>query len=331
MATLVLGGVALLLILGCNEKPRTRTTSDTTAAQGTVVPQLRMATFSKAFGNTPYYVARHLRWFEQDSVLRRYRIEYGEFNDRAAISDALANGRLEVLFSGDAPAILTRAQGNDIRIVSVSGNARQEVLVPSASPIRSVSELRGKRIAVQQGTSSHYALLKILEAVGLRESDVDLRFMAPAEARPAFEAGAVDAWAVWAPFVEQQEVNGRGRALQGSEALINNITTVPSGFLARDEAAVRAIVTVLARAKEWMIAHPVEAQRIAVQQIGLDSAVVATAWPKFNWRAHLDQGIVTDLQAKASFLASADKTRQGRDVNIRNQFLTPLFPVSGPP
>lgn len=284
-----------------------------------------IGTFSKAYGNLPYYVARHFKWFEEDPALSGATVKYTEFNDRPAISDAFASGSLQVLFSGDAPALLCRAQGSDIKLVAVSGSAEQEIVIKPDSPIRKVPDLRHKKVAVLQATSSHYALLKILKANGMSESDVIMNLMSPAEARVAFESGKIDAWAVWAPFVEQEQAAGLGRVVVGGDALINSIMSVSAEMIRTNESVARAIVNSVARAKQWMVTNPDEAQRIATEELGLDQKVVATAWPKFNWAAQLDENLTKDLQAKIDFLASLDKTRQGKTVDVARDYLDIRF------
>ena len=291
---------------------------------------ITVGTFSKALGNSPYYIARNFGWFEDDPAFKDVTINYKEFNDRASISDAFSHGDLQVLFSGDAPAILNRAQGNDVRLIDISGNAAQEILVRTSLGIQTVAELRGKRLAVQQGTTSQYALLKILKANGLGETDIQLQYMTAAEAKAAFESADLDAWAVWAPFVEQEEVNGRGRVLPKSEILIHSVMSVSSPFITQYEPGARAVFAAIERAKEWMIAHSEEAQKIAAQQLGLDPKVVSTAWPKFNWSAHLNDTVITDLQAKADFLAASDKARNSKTIDVKKDFVDLRFSSIGP-
>lgn len=290
------------------------------------VPRIvTIGTFSKAYGNLPYYVAKHFRWFENDPSMAGATVKYTEYNDRPAISDALSTGGLQVLFSGDAPALLCRAQGNDIKVVAVSGNAEQEIVVRPDSPVHSVPDLRGKKVAVMQATSSHYALLKILQANGMGEANIAMKLMSPPEARVAFEAGRIDAWAVWAPFVEQEQADDLGRVVVGSDALINSIMSVSGDLLRTHEPIVRAVVNSVDRAKRWMVANPDEAQRIAVEQLGLKPKVVALAWPKFNWAAQLDDALTKDLQAKIDFLASLDKTRQSKTIDVSRDYVDRRF------
>src|SRR5215212_1772881 len=239
LALIVMLFASVGAMTGCRREPEraipTTTTAPVTSPPTMTRRTITIGTFSKAYGNLPYYVARHFRWFESDPALANATIRYAEYNDRPAISDALSKGELQILFSGDAPALLCRAQGNRIRAIAMSGNAQQEILVRPGGRITRVSEMKGRTTAVLQATSSHYALLKILRANGMSEQDVRLTFLSPAEARVAFESGRVDAWAVWAPFVEQQEVAGTGKALAGGDALINSVVSVSETYLSEDE------------------------------------------------------------------------------------------------
>lgn len=286
---------------------------------------ITMGTFSKALGNSPYHIAKHFNWFAEEPALKDVKINYTEYNDRPAISDAFSKGDLQVLFSAEVPSILCRAQGNDTRIVALSANVAQNILVRSDLPFKSVPELRGKSLAVLQGTSSHYCLLKILKSFNMKESDVDIRYMPPAEAKVAFETNKLDAWAVWAPFVEQQEVSGKGRVVEGGDALINSVMTLSAPFIKDHEAAAKAVVAVIQRAKTWIKDNPEEAQKIMAQELGLDPQVVKKAWGKHNWGAQLDDAILSDLQEKATFLAEADKTRSGKNLDVKSELVDMRF------
>lgn len=282
-------------------------------------PPIVMATFSKAIGNSPYHIAKHFGWFENETSLADRKFVFKEFSDRPTISDAFTAGQLQVLFSAEVPSLLCRIQGNDIRIVDVSTKVEQSILVPTNSLIKGPKDLVGKKVAVQQGTSSHYCLLKILAANGVAEKDLDLRYMTAAEARVAFEDGKLDAWAVWSPFVEQQEVPGRGLALPGGDAYINSVMTVSRPLIAQEPQVISALVRVIEKAKSWMREHPQEAVEIIAEDLGLKLEEVQKAWPKHDWAAKLDSSSVSDFQAKADFLAEQDKTRQSKTINVAQE------------
>lgn len=286
---------------------------------------LTLATFSKAIGNSPYHIAKHFGWFAEDSELKGWDIQYKEYSDRTIISDAFTAGTLQVLFCAEVPSLLCRIQGNDIRIVDLSTKVQQSILVPTNSTIQGPKDLRGKKVAVQTGTSSHYCLLKILAANGLAEGDLDLRYIAANEAKVAFEGGQLDAWAVWAPFVEQQEVAGRGKALPGGDAYINSVMSVTRPLISEQPAVVKSLVRIVERAKAWIRENPQQAVEIIAGELGLDPAVVKQAWPKHDWAAMLDSAAIADFQGKADFLSKQDKTRQGKSIDVGKEACNTSF------
>lgn len=290
---------------------------------------ITIATFSKALGNSPYYIARHFKWFEADSNLKDVAISYKEYNDRPTISAAFDSGELQVLFSADVPSILCRAQGNDIRIAAISATVGQNILVRSDLPYKEVPDLKGKTLAIQQGTSSYYGLLKILKTYNLEEKDLAIKYMPAAEAKAAFETNQIEAWAVWAPFVEQQEVSGKGRLVLGGDAMVNSVVSLSQRFIEQREPAARGVIAAIQRAKAWIQANPDEAQKIMAQELGLDLAVVKQAWPKHDWGVQLNEKLIADIQDKATFLADEDKTRASKKLDVRRELVDTRFPQSG--
>lgn len=287
--------------------------------RGAAVEVVRMGTFSKALGNAPFHIALEKGWFREHPILSRVRVTYTEFNDRPAIAAAFSRNELDYLFSAEIPAILIRAQGEDISFAVASTYALQEVLVPRASAATQVADLRGRRVAVQAGTSSHFGLVKILNTAGLAPTDVRLAFIPAAEGRAAFEAGRLDAWAVWAPWVETQEVSGRGRVLRGSEARIYSVGSVRNSFATAHPAEAKAIVEVLQRAKKWCQENPDEGARIISERLGFDLPAVRAAWTKFDWSAQLDSPVRQEFQEKAGFLAKEGLSRNNRIVDVSKE------------
>jgi len=310
LAVLVVGGLAWLT-LRIGEKPKA---DDLDVGIGT---------FSQAIDYGPVYVARHFRWFEEAlqsaGVARepQYR-EYGGFDE---IQTAFAQGKLHAFFSAEAPAIKLRSEKQDIRVIEVGCTLQQEVLVRVDRNITSIAQLKGKSIAVAEGTSSHYGLLRILSSAGLSASDIRLRPGFPGDAKPLFESGGVDAWAVWPPFVEEQVIAKRGHTLPGGDAKIQSVMSLHNSLMERHPAVAQALTVAIQRAKKWMAANPDEAQSIVAKQLKLDSDVVRLAWPKHNWNATLTEGVLADMEDKSKFLTEMGVVRNGVVVNIRKDLV----------
>jgi sulfonate transport system substrate-binding protein len=285
--------------------------------------QIGIGTFSQAIDYGPVYVARHFRWFEEAlqsagvATEPQYR-EYGGFDE---IQTAFAQGKLHAFFSAEAPAIKLRSEKQNIRVVEVGCTLQQEVLVRTQLNITSVAQLKGRSIAVAEGTSSHYGLLRILSSAGLSPSDIRLRPGFPGDAKPLFESGAVDAWAVWPPFVEEEVIAKRGHTLPGGDAKIQSVMSIQSDLMEQHPAVAHALVSAIQRAKKWMAANPDEAQSIVAKQLKLDSEVIHLAWPKHNWSATLSDDVLADMNEKSKFLTKMGVVRNGVVINIRTELV----------
>lgn len=281
-----------------------------------------VGTFSEAIDYGPVYVARHFNWFEDAlrAVGVTKEIQYLELGSFDEIQTGFAQGKLHAFFSAEAPAIKLRSENQDIRVVEVGCTLQQEVLVRTELNVTSIAQLKGKSIAVAEGTSSHYGLLKILSMAGLSAADVKLRPGFPGDVKPLFESGAVDAWAVWPPFVEEQVIAKRGHTLPGGDAKIQSVMSIPNSLIEQHPEVAQALVSAIKKAKKWMAENPDEAQSIVAQSLKLRPEVVRLAWPKHNWSATLTEDVLVDMEEKSQFLTRQGVVRNGV-VNIRKDLV----------
>jgi len=282
-----------------------------------------IGTFSEAIDYGPVYVARHFRWFEEalQAAGLPDKVQYFELGGFDEIQTAFAQGKLHAFFSAEAPAIKLRSENQDIRVVEVGCTLQQEVLVRTQLNITSISQLKGKSIAVAEGTSSHYGLLKILSTAGLSGKDIKLRPGFPGDVKPLFESGAVDAWAVWPPFVEEQVIAKHGYTLPGGDAKIQSVMSLHNSLIEQRPAVAQALVSAIQKAKKWMAANPDEAQSIVAKSLKLPSEVVHLAWPKHNWSATLTDDVLVDMEDKSQFLTRQGVVRNGIVVDIRKELV----------
>jgi len=148
------------------------------------------------------------------------KFQWIEFPAGPQMLEALNIGSIDLGSTGDIPPIFAQAAGADLVYVgSEPAKPKAEViLVPENSPIKTVSELKGHKIAFQKGSSSHNLVLRALQKAGLKFTDVQPAYLTPADARAAFQQGNVDAWAIWDPYYSAALLNGGVRVLtDGSE------------------------------------------------------------------------------------------------------------------
>jgi sulfonate transport system substrate-binding protein len=152
------------------------------------------------------------------------RIHWVEFPAGPQLLEALAVGGVNFGATGDTPPVFAQAAGKALLYVGAEPPKpdASAILVKPASPIRSLADLQGRKVALQKGSSAHYLLVRAVDKGGLRWSDIEPIYLPPADARAAFERGAVDAWLIWDPYYAAAEIGGDTRVLATSRGLTNN-------------------------------------------------------------------------------------------------------------
>jgi sulfonate transport system substrate-binding protein len=154
-----------------------------------------------------------------------YTVEWTEFPSGPPLLEAINAGAIDIGQTGEAPPIFAQAAAADFVYIAHEPPAPkgEAILAPKDSPIKSVVDLKGKKVALNKGANVHYLLVKLLEKAGIKYTDITPVFLAPADARAAFERGSVDAWAIWDPFQASAEITIGARTLaDGTDTVPNN-------------------------------------------------------------------------------------------------------------
>ena len=153
-----------------------------------------------------------------------FKVTWTEFPAGPQLLEAVNVGAIDFGNTGEAPPIFAQEAGAPLLYVAHEPPAPrgEAILVPKDSPIKAVADLKGKKVALNKGSNVHYLLVKVLEKAGVKYSEIEPTFLAPADARAAFEKGAVDAWAIWDPFQAAAEVATGARTLANGEGVVSN-------------------------------------------------------------------------------------------------------------
>lgn len=184
-----------------------------------------------------------------------YNVVWTEFPSGPPLLEALNVGAIDFGNTGEAPPIFAQAAGAPIQYVAYEPPAPQgeAILVPKDSPLKSIADLKGKKVALNKGSNVHYLLVKALEKAGVKYSEITPVFLAPADARAAFEKGAVDAWVIWDPFQAAAEVATQARMLADGTGIVSNYQFYFSSqkFLAADPKIVDLVLAQLSEVDDW--------------------------------------------------------------------------------
>ncbi|PUE22493.1 sulfonate ABC transporter substrate-binding protein [Limnohabitans sp. MMS-10A-160] len=151
-------------------------------------------------------------------------VAWTEFNAGPVQLEALNVGSIDFGDVGEAPPIFAQAAGAPLVYAgaTVPRPKLEAIIVPKGSPIKTVADLKGKKVAYNKGSNVQYFLVKLLQKNGLQYSDVQSIFLPPADARAAFEKGAIDAWIIWDPFLAAAQKTLDARLLADASGVVNN-------------------------------------------------------------------------------------------------------------
>lgn len=238
-------------------------------------------------------IARQQAVLERQFAAKLIAIKWVEFTSGPPLLEAMSTGSVDFGAVGDTPPIFAQAANADITYVAASPITNgQGILVPANSAIRTVSDLRGKRVGFAKGTSAHNVLIAALEKAGVGYGEITPVYLSPPDAGPAFANGSIEAWAIWDPYLAIGEKRQQGRILVNASevAKANSFYLANRDFANGNVQHVRDIIKGLSEAARWAEAHRADVANslAAVTGVPLDIQTVAAN------RASFVIGPVTD-------------------------------------
>ncbi|MGF6753375.1 aliphatic sulfonate ABC transporter substrate-binding protein [Paraburkholderia sp. GAS42] len=195
-----------------------------------------------------------------------YDVSWHEFS--AGLLQSLNAGSVDLHADvADAFALFTQAANAPLTYYAeeTSAPTAQAIIVPSDSPIHTVADLKGKRVAVAKGSGCNFLLLAALAKAGLTINDIQVRYLEAPDALAAYRGGNIDAWVIWDPFLAAQQRETHARVVAdgtGGVAQYNRFYTATTSFAEKHPDVLRAVFDELNETGKWVKAHPQEAAQI---------------------------------------------------------------------
>lgn len=233
-----------------------------------------------------------------------YTVTWAEFPGGPQLLEALNVGAVDFGTTGETPPIFAQAAGAPLVYIAHEPPAPrgEAILVPKDSPIKTVAELKGKTVALNKGSNVHFLLVKALEEAGLQYSDIKTSFLPPADARAAFEQGAVDAWVIWDPFQAAAEVAIEARELRNGEGIVPNhqFYLGAKPFVDANPDVISVLIEAIAEVDTWAKANTAAAAAELAPSVGIPGDVLAVALERQSYGIKpLDESVVKQQQVIA--------------------------------
>lgn len=298
ITSLVLSTLLVTVLSGCGADSKAATGSaDTKATAAAKTTTLRIG--YQKYGTVNFLKANG----ELDKVLKEkgITIQWTEFPGGPQLLEAMNVGSIDVGHTGEAPPIFAQAAGTPLVYLGhePASPASEAILVPEKSTIKSVAELKGKKVALNKGSNVHYLLVKQLEKAGLKYEDIEVAFLPPADARAAFEKGSVDAWVIWDPFFAAAETSAKAKILaDGKDTVANHeFYLATRTFAENNKETVKTILDQLAKVDIWSKDHPKELAETLSPQLGIDVPSLERAAKRRTYGIQpIDDALISEQQ-----------------------------------
>lgn len=286
---------SLMGVTGCAKKPEQQATT-----------QQETTTFNIGFqkyGILP--IVKTKGELEKRLAAQGIKVKWIEFPAGPQLLEGLNVGSVVFGEAGEAPPIFAQAANPNLIYVANQPPAptAEALIVQKDSPIQSIQDLKGKRIALNKGSNVHYLLLKLLEAHNLKLSDIQPVYLPPSDARAAFEKGVVDAWVIWDPFLAAAEHQIQARVIANGENLVNNhqFYLADRQYAENNPAVLQTVITTLNQTTDWVKAHPDDAAKLLEKPTGLGFDVLKISISRMGFGVQpISEKVVTEQQDVAN-------------------------------
>ncbi|MBD2294413.1 aliphatic sulfonate ABC transporter substrate-binding protein [Anabaena sphaerica FACHB-251] len=256
-----------------------------------------------------------------------YKVEWPEFAAGPQQLEALNAGGLDIASTAESPPIFSQAAGAPLVYLAANSSDGQAVslLVPANSPVKSVKDLKGKKIAFQKASIGHYLTVRAVEKEGLKLTDVESVFLAPPDANAAFSQGKVNAWFIWEPFVTRNVQNKVGRVLiDGSNGLrdTNNFISTNRKFYQENPQVIKIFLEELQKEQVWAKNNRKEIAELLSATTQLDVPTLEKMHSKYDFSlVPITDAVINKQQEVADKWYSLGLIP--KKVNVKDGFLTP--------
>ena len=264
-------------------------------------------------------VLRRFGWLEEEFRADGTEIKWVQSAGSNRALEYLASNSIDIGSTAGLAALLGKANGNPVKTVYIYSRPEWTALVVRKdSPIKSLADLKGRKVAATKGTDPYLFLLRSLQTVGLHRADIEHVGLQHADGRVALEQGRVDAWAGLDPHMAASELES------GSRLLYRNLAFNTYGFLnAREEfltnhpAELARVIRAYERARRWTIANPDAAAKILSEEakVSLSVALLQVKLRSDFSNPLPSQEHVKALQIAAPILQDEALVKPGTDLN----------------
>lgn len=281
-----------------------------------------------AIGTLPYegsaliYIAEKQKLFEANGL----DITIKDYETGLATTDALNKGEVDVAACAEF-IIVGKAIRNEkiLCLATIAKNVNELIIGRADKGIKTVTDLKGKKVGVPRKTVAEFYLGRFLELNGMSIKEITLVDLLPSQLQDALAHGdvaAVIAWQPWANQIEKQVLNDKVVwPAQSNQLLYWNVIGRDTWVVGHRE-FIKRLLSSLIQAEEYLVRHPSEAGVIIQKRLKYDDTYMAKIWPKQQSSVTLDQSLITAMEDEARWMIKNDLTKEKQVPDFGNYIYT---------
>lgn len=261
----------------------------------------------------PLYIAREKGWIEEALASSQVKVTYHDFESGPPMNEGLAAGVLDIVVTGDVPAVSAIAAGQKVEIVGFPGNGPDAYAMLARKDnafVNSGADLKGKKVATVVGSTGHNLTKKILEKYGLTFDDIDFINIGAGEVGIVLSTGQVDAAVIWEPNVTRLVDNGTAKIIENGSGVGlrgSNAFLARSQYVKDNSDVISVVLEQYARGVAEFEHLDEETLQKVADDLKLTPEQVKKIYPKYGYPVGVKQYDVECLQDTINFLVSIDK------------------------
>lgn len=313
IGTLVMAVMLMSLTIGCQKKVESRIENTGTDSHKEKIV-IRVA---HQPGHTQPIIADQKGFFKEEFG-EEVEVQLSVFASGPPIIEAFTAGQVDFCFVGDQPAIQGIANGLDIKILAsyASTEAGNALIATPKSGIKTLADIKGKKIGYTVGSVGHQLLLKFLSSQNLTETDAELLNLSPADMYASLQAGTIDAAITWEPYITNSVSEGIATLIQDGTGYKYNVNVIAgsSEFVSQNPDITARLLKVFDKAGVWADEHPDESLKIIGEASSIDPGAFKASFEKFNRSLFLDTKKIDSIKDTANYLYKQGLIRKEVDV-----------------
>lgn len=280
---------------------------------------LKKIVIGHSLTTTQIVVAKEKELFEKEFEKDGISVEYAEFATGPLVIEAFSASSIDFGISAAQPAVLAKANNSDLKFIGTyktteEGNA---LITRDASGIKSLQDLKGKKIGYSAGTTLHNLILRILDEADLKETDVELINLPVSDQLTALKSGNIDGVMIWEPYITQILSEGGFTILRDGTGLLTEVCgfLVKASFIEQHSDIAVRYLKVIDQAERWIQENPEEAIQIISKTSGQTPEEVKALFDKSDTSIYITDTKIKGINETAEYLYDNKFTDRLIDAN----------------